>query len=204
MIQSYPYQTEAGIRYARAFARYDEVPAAQRLFYYSADDDCTNFVSQCVWAAYGGWIPSDSSEAAALNAGRILRDVRQVKGVWFGSRSHIGSGKWCRVTEFYDYVTRRDKKAGPQADKIAEGTFGSINPRVIREGDIVQMVVAGYAPDRYGHALFVTKGGQTWQDVLICCHTYNRLDEPMTQFALYPQIYRKLRVLRFYSSFFDS
>ena len=46
------------------------------------------------------------------------------------------------------------------------------------EGDVLQLVVRSYIPGQYGHSLYVTKSGRTWDDILICCHSYDRLDEP--------------------------
>lgn len=202
-MQTYRYNPAAGILYAQSYALYDGLPEDLRLFYYSEGDDCTNFISQCVWAAYGGWLPGYTQAAVSENRARILRDVRQVKSIWFGSASHVGSLKWCRVEDFYSYATR-EKEQGPAARKIAEGDFASVDPSALLPGDVVQLVVTTYTPDRYGHGLYVTRAGATWDDVLICCHTYNRLNEPMTQFAQAPQIYPTLRVLRFSPAAFVS
>lgn len=202
MSQTFSFDPDTGALYARSFALYDYVPPAQRLFFH-AEDDCTNFISQCVWAAYGGWLPGFTKEKTDENAGRIRRNIRQVKGVWYGSSSFVGSNKWCRVEEFYAFVTGR-KERGPSARLIAEGDFNRVDPAVIQKGDVVQLVVASYTPDRYGHSLYVTVPGTTWQGVKICCHTYDRLDAPMTEFTQYPDVYRKLRVLRFGPAVFDA
>ena len=192
----FSYDAGAGTRYARQYALMDTVPEDERLFFYDPNDDCTNFISQCVWAAYGGWVPGSGGAAVVLNAPRIRQDVRQVPGVWFGSRSHIGSTRWCRVEEFYSFATAR-KPAGPAAVRIADGDFRSVDPRRILAGDVVQLVVASYTPDRFGHGLYVTQAGGDWNEVRICCHTYNRRDTPMSEFASQPAVYPRLRVLRF-------
>lgn len=188
-----PYLPENGVQYARGFALHEQVPEGDRLFYYSPGDNCTNFISQCVWAAYGGWL---SYAPTAVNASRIRQDVRMVGGVWYGSYWHIGSVRWCRVEEFYTYVTAV-KARGPVAAQIAAGTFDTVDPSVLRRGDVVQMVVATYVPDRFGHGLYVTEPGTGWDDVRVCCQSYDRLDAPMAEFARYPDIYTRLRVLRF-------
>lgn len=188
-----PYTPDNGVWYARTFALHEQVPEAKQLFYYSPGDNCTNFISQCVWAAYGGWLPDAQT---AENAARIRADVRMVTGVWYGSRWHIGSTRWCRVEEFYTYVTSA-KSRGPAARMIALGTFETVNPAILQRGDVVQLVVSTYVPDRFGHGLYVTEPGRTWDEVSICCQSYDRLDAPMTEFSLYPEIYTRLRVLRF-------
>ena len=204
MAQNFLYDSFQGSMYAQAYALYKEVPAAQRLFYYSESDDCTNFISQCVWASYGGFVNGVDDQTVAINSKRIKSDVRQVKGIWFGSQSYIGSNKWCRVEEFFKYVTDKSKGLGPTAELVAEGSFWSVDPRLIKRGDVIQMVVTTYTPDRYGHGLYVTKAGSTWDEVLICCHLYDRLNEQMMWFAQYPQIYEKMRILRFLPSKFVS
>lgn len=201
---TYGYNPQLGRLYALTFALYENVPAPQRLFYYDADEDCTNFISQCVWAGYGGWVPGFTAAAVAKNASRIRADVRQTKGVWYGSASNIGSNRWCRVEDFYAYVTDGKKTFGPAARKLSQGGWGEIDPSSLAVGDVVQMVVASYAPGRFGHGLYVTRPGQSWDDVLICCHTEDRLEEAMGWFAQFPEIYRTLRVLRFSDAAFES
>lgn len=46
---SYNYIASWGVQYAQA---YGSTPNSN---FYSVSSDCINFVSQCVWAAYGGW-----------------------------------------------------------------------------------------------------------------------------------------------------
>lgn len=204
MAQTYPYNPGLGILYAETFALYENVPQEQRLFYYASGEDCTNFISQCVWAAYGGWIPGYSESIVKQNAQRILQDVRQAKGIWYGSKSNIGSNRWCRVEEFYRYVTDGNKPRGPMGKLIAQGDWTSVDPNLVSVGDVVQLVVSDYAPNRFGHGLYVVKSGKGWDDILICCHTDDRLSEPIGWFAQFPEVYTKLRILRFSPAVFDS
>ena len=192
----YNYDAGAGAEYARIYALPGRVWDCKPLFYYDAQDDCTNFISQCVWAAYGGWIPGCGEQTQERNAQRILKDVRQTPGVWYGSASYIGSDIWCRVDRFHDYVVA-PKTVGPAAWPVAEGRFTTVDPDVIELGDVIQLVVASYIPDRYGHSLYVTQTGRDWDDVLICCHSIDRLDAPMTTYSAFPQQYTSLRIMRF-------
>ena len=199
----FSYDAGTGSDYARAFALHRLVPESQQLFFYSPDDDCTNFISQCVWASYGGWVPGFDDTVTAENARRIKQDIRQITGVWYGSRNHIGSPAWCRVVEFYRLVTGT-KSAGPAARLVAEGTFADVPASAVRQGDIIQLVVTAYTPDRFGHGVYVTCAAPDWDNVLICCHSYDRLDSPMGEFAAQPAAYPRLRVLRFTPAFFPS
>lgn len=204
MSNTYGYNPRVGSIYARSFALFDNVPAGQQLFYYAKDSDCTNFISQCVWAAYGGWIPGFSEKMVSINSKRILSDTRQIRGIWYGSKNSIGSTSWCRVEDFFRYVTNSQKPMGPSARLVAEGGWDGVDPSLIAPGDVVQLVVSDYAPDRFGHGLYVVASGASFNEILICCHTVNRLDVPLSDFAEHPEIYPKLRVLHFSSAVFGS
>ncbi len=203
MAKTYEYNPKLGSIYAQTFALHDFVPPEQQLFYYAQGDDCTNFISQCIWAGYGGWVPGFSEAAVTNNTARIRGDVMQTKGVWYGSKNNIGSNRWCRVEELFRYVTEERKSQGPLARQIATGGWGDVNPGMIQKGDVVQLVVTTYVPDRFGHGLYVVQSGETWDDILICCHSDDRLGEPMGWFAQFPNIYTKMRVLRFSAATFE-
>lgn len=192
----FEYNPKIGIAYARAYAMYNLVPEESHLFYYDSGNDCANFISQCVWAAYGGWKDGMDPQSVAANRVRINRQIRMMPLIWYGSPSFSGSNKWCRVLEFYTYAVT-EKGAGPQAQNIAEGNWRSIPPTLIRVGDVLQLMVQSYMPGQYGHSLYVTKAGRNWDDILICCHSYDRLDVPLSSFAMWPAQYPRLRVMRF-------
>lgn len=197
MSQYFDYEPRLGVLYARTFAMMDNIPEEQRLFYYDKDDDCTNFISQCIWASYGGWIPGFTQDIIRRNAARIRGDVRQVKGAWYGSKNNIGSNIWCRVEQLYRFVVNKSKPLGPVANKLAEGSFEEVDPAILQVGDIIQMIVRPYKPNEFGHSVYVTQTGGSWDSTLICCHTDNRLDVSMDDFTRYPDIYTRARVLRF-------
>lgn len=192
----FTYNPRNATAYARAYALYSRVPQESRLFFYSSGNDCANFVSQCVWAGYGGWIEGMERQTVEANRERIKKHIRMAPFVWYGSTNFSGSVKWCRVVEFCSYVLA-EKDFGPKASLIAEGDWGSISPGIIREGDVLQFVVQSYIPGQYGHSVYVTKEGRSWDDILICCHSFDRLDEPLSSFSMFPDQYPRLRVIRF-------
>ncbi|MGI6124628.1 MAG: amidase domain-containing protein [Acetivibrionales bacterium] len=198
----YIYDEKKGIAYARLYAEYFNLHDNKKLFFYDSNgSDCTNFCSQCVWAAYGGWIPGIDDSIVNENKQRIKKQIRMVPSVWYGSLFFSGSNKWCRVVEFYDY-SLLPKSFGPLAYKIYEGDWQGFSPMVVEAGDIIQLVVKTYAPYRYGHCLYVTQEGATNYEIKICCHSYDRLDAPLSEFSSFPEIYTKLRVMRFKSAEF--
>lgn len=198
----YAYDPMLGSAYARQYANYSGIPENQRLFFYDVNgSDCTNFCCQCVWAAYGGWIPGIDSKTMAENKENIKMSVRMAPSVWYGSLFFSGSNKWCRVVEFHDYALIY-KTFGPNAYQVFEGSWQELKPPVIQEGDVIQMVVASYAPYRYGHCLYVTQRGASFNDIKICCHSYDRLDAPLSEFSSFPDQYTKLRLMRFKAASF--
>jgi len=201
-MQEFRFDPRLGKLYAESYALSDNVPENKKLFYYLFNDDCANFISQCVWASYGGWLPGFTDQMIDVNAKRVLADVRQVKGVWYGSKRNAGSNKWCRVMEFFSFATDKSKQQGPFAELAAVGGWQDIDPGIIRVGDVVQMVVS-YDPRRFGHSLYVTGEGPGWEDVTICCHSDDRLNEPMAWFSQFPDTYLKLRVLKFGTGRFE-
>jgi len=192
----YDYNPQLGSLYAQTYALYYRLPEWQRLFYYEPQgNDCANFASQCIWAAYGGWIPGMDEQTISQNRQRILQNVRQVGGVWHGSASNMGTLIWQRVNDLYSYIVT-NRGFGPAGDLVAEGDWASIDPVAIKQGDLVQMVVTTYSGSGYGHSLFVTKPGTVWSDVFICSHSRDRLNTPMSEFASNPAVYPRLRVIR--------
>ena len=193
----YVYDAEKGVTYARIYADYFSLSDDKRLFFYDQNgNDCTNFCSQCVWAAYGGWIPGIDYDTVNENRERIKKQIRMIPSIWYGSQFFSGSNKWCRVVEFHDYSVAA-KDLGPSAYKVYEGDWQSFDPSVVMEGDIIQLIVNTYTPYRYGHSLYVTEKGASNQDIKICCHSYDRSDAPLSEFSDFPEIYTKLRIIRY-------
>jgi hypothetical protein len=198
----FSYNAETGAQYARLYADYSNVPENLRLFSYDQNgSDCTNFCSQCVWAAYGGWTPGFDGKTVQENKERIKKVIRMTPLEWYGSLFFAGSNKWCRVVEFHDY-TLSVKALGPSSYRIFEGDWQNLSPSIIKKGDIIQLVVVSYAPNRFGHCLYVTQEGDSTDDVKVCCHSYDRQDAPLSEFSNFPEQYTKLRILRFKNASF--
>jgi len=127
--------------------------------------DCTNFISQCVWAGYGGTsgytlpaTPSVSNSAITALRNRVANDYRMTSS-WYG-RNYYSSNlndppaKWCGVVEFYSYVTGSDTY-GPKATGYNNGNiYTSLGSTTIAQGNIVQF----YSNElgRYSHSAIVT------------------------------------------------
>jgi hypothetical protein len=197
----FAYDPQNGALYAQTYALYSNVPDDKRLFFYDAEgNDCANFASQCIWAGYGGWLPGVDAATVEENRRRIRANVRQTSA-WYGSASHAGTTKWTRVEELFAYVAAR-KQIGPSGNLIVTGDWDAIRPDMIRQGDVIQLVVTGYMSHRFGHNLYVTRAGHTFNDIAICCHSYDRLNAPLSSFSSFPDAYPRARVIRFHPAAF--
>lgn len=112
------FSKSAAAAYAKKFAT---APVADRLFY-TAGADCTNFVSQCVWAGYGGWVAADEVKTRA----NIRNKVRMVPGIsyadpdgWYGGTGG-GVSTWESVGSFYQFCSA-NKPVGPRAQAANNG-----------------------------------------------------------------------------------
>lgn len=109
--------------------------------------DCTNFVSQCVWAGYGGTsgytIPSEPSlnnaTCVALKK-RVASDYHMTDS-WYGrnydSPKINPPVQFCGVVEFCDYVSSNTGD-GPKATVYNNGKVFSNLSVKMRAGDVLQ------------------------------------------------------------------
>lgn len=139
---TYSYSYSKGVAYASAYA---ESSTSSRLFY-TTGSDCTNFVSQCVWAAYGGYVNGDLSKTK----GNIRNKVRMTS-TWFAGTGG-GASNWESVSSFYNYTTS-SKSTGPEGTGYNNNKFAS-SLTSIQIGDVIQVKRSGSAT--YGHSVYVT------------------------------------------------
>ena len=106
------YNSSAAATYAYITAPYSYDP---NYIFRAVTKDCTNFVSQCVWAGYGGTsgyalpsTPSQNYYAIVALRNRVQNDYRMVPGSWYGRywrESYVvPPANWCGVTDFWDYA----------------------------------------------------------------------------------------------------
>lgn len=120
------YSWKNGIDYALTYAE------KKRIFYVVPNEnDCTNFISQCVWAGYGGYVKGDKKKTKS----NMKNKVRMVSGVWQGGEGG-GTGNWESVKSFWSYAIK-DKTYGPKGK-------GYNNNKLVRTltnisfGDVIQ------------------------------------------------------------------
>jgi hypothetical protein len=156
-------------------AEYHNLRASDYGFYYGdveqnyifkrMDNDCTNFVCQCVWAGYGGTAGYHLWNTTALKK-RVEQDYLMVnrqgtKYDWWGASydsSNFPPFNFIRVVNFWDFATTRHIY-GPQANGYNNDSYyweynGSIN-----RGDALQFY--SYAKGRYSHTVMVVSPTST-------------------------------------------
>lgn len=121
------YNRMAAVYYAHQWA-FNRNP-----MFYSFDElggDCTNFVSQCVYAGTG-----------------VMNDTPDFG--WYYINGNDKAPAWTGVPYFYNFITREGKTMGP---------FGQETPiSHMQLGDVVQMKFRGN--EEYGHSAIVVSTG---------------------------------------------
>ena len=160
------YSPDKGILYAKTFSK------SYNPLFYSAPGDCSNFVSQCIWAAYGGYDFSSTK----ISYENIRKKYRMVPGTWHGNEGG-GTTNWESVENLYNFLCK-EKAIGPNGIGLNnKKTFESLSPSSINLGDVLQF---GSVNKRYSHSVYVTYingNGNKYSDIYISQHTadlYNR------------------------------
>lgn len=164
-LATFSYSGSNGSTYAQRFA---EMPVPSRFFYTVGGNDCTNFVSQCVWAGYGGYVHGNDS----TTKNNIANKVRMVPNVWHGGTGG-GMPNWESVESFWTYA-KSTKTKGPKATPYNDGArYTGLNPVDVRVGDVLQVREGGSGS--YGHSVYVSKiegyGPIWWDFIYVCQHS---------------------------------
>ena len=153
MIVYKPYNRARAVEYARRWAL-----SRNPLFinFAGRGGDCTNFVSQCIYA------------------GSCQMNFTPDFG-WYYINENMRAPAWSSVEYFYDYIIGNPSFAGQNG---GIGPFGiEVDALGVFEGDVVQL--ADSSGDFY-HTLLITgfSEGQT----LVSAHTNDALDRPLSSY----------------------
>lgn len=147
---SVSYNRSAAVEYAVEFGDVYENRIFKRM-----SADCTNFVSQCLWAGYGGTNGYSLSDVVELRE-RVADNYRQTTD-WFGrnynSSSQYATGPFMRVVELWSYATGNTGD-GPRATGYNDGNVWTSLSVVPQTGDILQFYSTSLG--RYNHSVIVT------------------------------------------------
>ena len=170
-LNSASYHVENGVEYALRFA---EAPVADR-FFYTTESDCTNFVSQCVWAGYGGYVKD--------NALQVEKNIRRKLGMtaqWFGN-SGGGTPPWESVDRFCLYMKSSKAKVYNENSLVIE-----VDPNDIKVGDVLQFRRNASGP--YTHSVYVTEnlGTGEFSGIFVCQHSTDWKNRNLEDLILSP------------------
>ena len=162
MLIELPYDRSSAVAYAKKWAL-----SRNPLFYDFAGvgGDCTNFVSQCIYAGCG------------------VMNYTPTYG-WYYVSSTDRAPAWSGVEELYRFLTE-----DPEFRSVngGVGPFGvdARTARAVELGDVVQLQ---NEEGKFYHTLLIT--GFTDNDILVSAHTNDALDRPLSTYN-----YAALRIL---------
>ncbi|HCL04335.1 MAG TPA: hypothetical protein DHW61_18325 [Lachnoclostridium phytofermentans] len=157
-----PYNPALAVEYAIQFGY-----QAQNGIFKRMSEDCTNFISQCIWAGYGGtegYSLTNEADILALRE-RVAKNYRQTS-IWYGrnyaSSAPLASMAFIRVEELWNYVTTNQGN-GPRAIGYNNRQYWGYAPVDLALGDVLQFYHSNLG--RYGHTVMVTSTSENPQPI---------------------------------------
>ncbi|QIB69528.1 hypothetical protein Ami103574_09380 [Aminipila butyrica] len=173
--------------------------------------DCTNFISQCIWAGYGGTDGYSLSRPEDIRAlrNRAANKYRQTS-TWYGlpfrSLEEFPALSFIRVEEFWDYVVSNEG-IGPRAVGYNDGKSWTQMPVDVEQGDVLQF----YHDDvqRYAHSVLVVSNttqnmAESMEGIFVAQHSVDFSYRPLIDaFQSNCQLENcKVRLLKFLPAYF--
>ena len=173
MLLELPYDRQRAVEYAQKWAL-DRNPLF--LDFTGKGGDCTNFVSQCIFAGCG------------------VMNYTPTFG-WYFISSDDRAPAWTGVDELYDFLTGKEDFASVNGGTGPYGQNATV-ARAVELGDVIQLQSMN---GNFYHTLIIS--GFTDSDVLVCAHTDDSLDRPLSTYN-----YAALRVIHIEGArlFFDN
>lgn len=169
----YTYNVSSAVAYAKDYA----LDKSGKFFIYYSNNDCTNFVSQCLWAGYIGYT-SGSNLTSKVTAGTGMLNPE-----WYATSSGAADN-WANVDYLWSYITK-SKIAGPIAtgyNNYTGSNSGLVTGVVasdIKVGDILQFRQGTTTPNDYTHSVFVYEkdaNATSYSQIRICSHSSHRFN----------------------------
>jgi hypothetical protein len=150
--QLLPYDRQKAVEYGQKWAL-DRNP--KYYDYSELGGDCTNFISQCLYAGSG-----------VMNYNRTYG--------WYYNNPNDKAPAWTGVPYLFNFLVKRTGGPGPIG---READVSELEP-----GDIVQL--AFHETGNFGHSLFVVKCRKPVDvdNILINTHTYDRSEYPLNKY----------------------
>jgi hypothetical protein len=175
---SVSFSRSAAVDYATTFG-----DKYQNYIFKRMDADCTNFVSQCLWAGYGGTSGYSLSNTEALKA-RVAANYRQTSD-WYGrnydSSSQYAAGPFMRVVELWSHATGNTGN-GPRATGYNNNNVWTSLSVVPRTGDVLQFYSS--SKNRYNHSVIVSSTNNPslsnmLDRIWVCQHSGDYVNRPL-------------------------
>lgn len=123
----------------------------------------------------GGDCANFASQSLYAGAGRM--NYKPLYG-WYYNNLNDRTPSWSGVKYLYNFLVE-NQGAGPYA--VEQGIVD------LQPGDIIQL--ATYLPE-FHHTLVVTETDGSYNNTLVCAHSYDSLDRPLSSYEI-----RKIRFL---------
>jgi len=148
-------------------------------YYLREPGDCTNFVSQALYAGEGK-NPTNTS-------GMTTDPNRSYYTDWYYVWNNSGSLPWTQVDTQYNFITGNTNKIGP----YGSGTTGYCNVQV---GDVVQLYDSSQNPPWFHEAIIsvVSNPCAGLQFYYADAHTTDRFQYPVINWSIYQLRYIKV------------
>ncbi len=193
----YGYDKTRGVSYAERFAK----ATTNSRFFYTASNDCTNFVSQCVWAAYGGYVVGN--DTASKN--NIANKRRMVLNEWHGGTGG-GTSNWESVVRFWNYTSYAGTMGPGAIGYNDNSSYKWLYPANMDRGEVLQVRNGIFNP--YGHSVYITKMNSThtsYSDIFVSQHSSDLLNRPLsTLIANFGGSSCMMRKLKFGNGYFNN
>lgn len=159
----------------------DQYALKENSLFYTTVEDCTNFVSQCAWAGYGGWVKGDHSQTREniANRFRMYYNSDTSKG-WFAGTGG-GSSPWENVSAHWNVIVDNEG-FGARADGYNNNSnYQNLSAKMIFPGETLQFY--SQAKKKYVHSVFVVSKSDSSYDKIYCdAHNAKCKHEPITTF----------------------
>lgn len=165
------YNRKLAVEYAHKYVDPLKGKSAYNKSYYAFDSDCTNYISQCLYA--GGWKQIGGQAEYKDYRNYLSYDAWYYEGYsWPSSLCKKYSRTWTVADNFYKFCSKHPERV----EQV------SLNSAKLEPGDIVQMDGMGKngKPDGvWDHSMVITSKSSNG-DLYISAHTSDLEDEPLS------------------------
>lgn len=181
-LMNYAYNRAEAVYYADTHIPTESCPmCGYNTAYYRTEytyGDCTNFVSQALYAG-GGVAPPDTRGMTTASNRNINTDWYYVFNSPVGTQNGSGSTPWIGVEAQKTFIATNTNKIGPYGYETADLCY-------VNKGDMVQIRVYHSYYDHEGLIVGKGAGCGTLSNTLVDAHMNDRYHYPLSYWSSYP------------------